>query len=70
MQYILRDLMLDFDRTAYFPPPSGMGTIPKVPEKAKEALIKSQERSARDFVSKLRFENRRNPLRISRFSNQ
>ena len=36
----------------------------------KEPLIKSQEQSARDFVSKLRFGNRRNPLRISRFSNQ
>ena len=36
----------------------------------REPLIKAQERSARDFVSKLRFGNRRNPLRISRFSNQ
>ena len=36
----------------------------------KEPLIKSQERSARDFVSKLRFGNRRNTLCISRFSNQ
>ena len=35
-----------------------------------EALIKSQERSARGFVSKLRFGNRRNTLCISRFSNQ
>ena len=36
----------------------------------KEPLIKSQERSARDFVSKLRFGNRRNTLCISRFSNR
>ena len=35
----------------------------------KEPLIKSQERSARDFVSKLRFGNRRITLCISRFSN-
>ena len=38
--------------------------------KPKEPLIQSQEWSARDFVSKLRFENCRNPLRISRFSNR
>ena len=37
---------------------------------SKEALIQLQEWSARDFVSKLRFGNRRNPLRISRFSNR
>ena len=36
----------------------------------REPLIKSQERLARDFVSKLRFGNRRNTLCISRFSNR